>query len=166
MIRFDTRLKKPKLWNIAALSGVLAAVVAVFFLLGAERYAVGIALTIDLYLIAVLILLLRAFYGQLQYNPYSYNTIFYMGFALFLVPMLILQLRLTWLLIFQPELYRATEILHLLLGSAKTYMLLTAPFLLVFSIALCVSNLSLIRHEGFRTVNVLGILLSLLIVGG
>ena len=71
MIRFDTRLKKPKLWNIAALSGVLAAVVAVFFLLGAERYAVGIALTIDLYLIAVLILLLRAFYGQLQYNPYS-----------------------------------------------------------------------------------------------
>ena len=166
MIQFDTRHKKPKLWNIAALSGVLAAVVAVFFLLGAERYAVGIALTIDLYLIAVLILLLRAFYGQLQYNPYSYNTIFYMGFALFLVPMLILQLRLTWLLIFQPELYRATEILHLLLGSAKTYMLLTAPFLLVFSIALCVSNLSLIRHEGFRTVNVLGILLSLLIVGG
>ena len=53
-----------------------------------------------------------------------------------------------------------------LLDSAKRFMLLSAPFILLYSVALCVSNLSLIRHEGKRLVNVLGILLSFLLVGG
>lgn len=166
MIRFDTLNKKPKLWNIAALTGGLALVLAFFLLRGAERFAAAISLSLGLYLLIVLVLLIRAFLGQLRYNPYSYNTIFYMGIALFLLAVLILQIRLTVLLIRQPEVYSALGILHLLLGSAKNYMLLTAPFLLVFSIALCISNISLIRHEGFRTVNVLGILLSFLLVGG
>lgn len=166
MIRFDTLNKKPKLWNIAALTGGLALVLAFFLLRGAERFAAAISLCLGLYLLIVLVLLIRAFLGQLRYNPYSYNTIFYMGIALFLLAVLILQIRLTVLLIRQPEVYSALGILHLLLGSAKNYMLLTVPFLLVFSIALCISNISLIRHEGFRTVNVLGILLSFLLVGG
>ena len=53
-----------------------------------------------------------------------------------------------------------------LMSSAKLYMLFSAPFILLFSAALCVSNISLIRHEGFRFVNVLGILLSVCMVGG
>ena len=89
-----------------------------------------------------------------------------MGIALFLLAVLFLQLRLSVLLISRPVEYTADEILRLLLGSAKNYMLLTSPFLLVFSAALCVSNISLIRHEGFRGVNVLGIILSVLLVGG
>ena len=142
MIRFDTLNKKPKLWNIAALTGGLALVLAFFLLRGAERFAAAISLSLGLYLLIVLVLLIRAFLGQLRYNPYSYNTIFYMGIALFLLAVLILQIRLTVLLIRQPEVYSALGILHLLLGTA------------------------LIRHEGFRTVNVLGILLSFLLVGG
>ncbi len=166
MIRFDTLNKKPKLWNIAALTGVLAAVLAVLFLSGAEKNAAVISVSLGLYLLIVLVLLSRAFFGQLRYNPYSYNTIFYMGISLFLLAVLFLQIRLTVLLIRRPEEYTTLEILHLLLGSAKNYMLLTSPFLLVFSAALCVSNLSLIRHEGFRGVNVLGIVLAFLLVGG
>ena len=57
-------------------------------------------------------------------------------------------------------------ILHTLLGSAESFMILSSPFLLVFSAALCVSNISLIRHEGLRVVNLLGILLSFLLLGG
>ena len=89
-----------------------------------------------------------------------------MGIALFLLAVLILQIRLTVLMIRRPEEYTADQILFLLLRSARSYMLLTSPFLAAFSAALCVSNISLIRHEGFRTVNVLGIVLSVLIVGG
>ena len=166
MIRFDTLNKKPKLWNIAALTGVMAAVLAVLLLSGAEKNAAVISVSLGLYLLIVLVLLSRAFFGQLRYNPYSYNTIFYMGIALFLLAVLFLQIRLTVLLIRRPEEYTTLEILHLLLGSAKNYMLLTSPFLLVFSAALCISNLSLIRHEGFRGVNVLGIVLAFLLVGG
>ena len=165
-MKFDTRQKKPKIWNIALLSAVLAAVLAVFLLLGAERWAPVISLVFAVYELLVVILLLSAFYKQLQYNPYSYNTIFYMGFALFLTAVFLLQLRLSFLLLRQPEVYSAEMILHLLLGSAKNYMFLSSPFILVFSIALCVSNVALIRHEGRRLVNVLGIILSFLMLGG
>ena len=58
------------------------------------------------------------------------------------------------------------NLLGWLLGSAKTYSLFTFPFLLLFSVALVISNLSLIRHEGFRPVNVLGIALAICLVGG
>ena len=166
MLRFDTRDKKPKLWNIAALTGVVAAYLAAMLFIGAEEHAARISAVIAVYLGVVLVLLIRAFLGQLEYNPYSYNTIFYMGFALFLVSVLIIQIRMTVLLIRYPEVYSAEMILHVLLGSAKNYMLLSAPFLFVFSAALCISNVSLIRHEGFRFVNLLGIILSFLIVGG
>jgi len=166
VIRFDTLNKKPKLWNIAALTAAAAAVLAVCFLLGIEEHAAAAALTVTVYLLLVLVLLMRAYVGQLRYNPYSYNTIFYMGIALFLLAVWFLQLRLTVLIIRQPEVYMAHEILHLMLGSAKNYMLLTSPFLLAFSAGLCISNISLIRHEGFRPVNVLGIILSFLLVGG
>lgn len=40
------------------------------------------------------------------------------------------------------------------------FTLCSVPFLLVFSVLMCLSNISLIRHEGFRPVNVLGIALS------
>ncbi len=165
-MKFDTLDKKPKLWNVAVLTAVLAAVLTAFLLTGAERHAAAVSLSLAVYFVIVLALLMRAFFRQLRYNPYSYNTIFYMGIALFLLMVLGLQIRLTMLLIREPEQYMSIMILHQLLGSAKNYMLLTSPFLLVFSAALCVSNLSLIRHEGFRTVNVLGILLSVLLVGG
>ena len=38
--------------------------------------------------------------------------------------------------------------------------------MLLFSLALCISNIALIRHEGRRFVNILGIILSVLMVGG
>ena len=69
MIRFDTLNKKPKLWNVAALSGVLLAILAVLLLRGAERNAAAISLSLSAYLLIVLVLLGRAFCGQLRYNP-------------------------------------------------------------------------------------------------
>jgi uncharacterized SAM-binding protein YcdF (DUF218 family) len=165
-MRFDTRDKKPKLWSIAVLSGLFLVLLAFFFRLGAEEYGAAISVGFIVYYVIVLVLLRSAFFGQIQYNPYSYNTIFYMGFALFLTAVLILQIELTVRLIRYPETYGAREILHLILDSAKTYVLLSSPFLLVFSTALCVSNISLIRHEGKRFVNILGIILSFLLMGG
>ena len=165
-MRFDTRDKKPKLWNVLIQAIFVAVVLLMMIRDGVHRHAVTISALNALFLLAALIQLIVAFYRQIQYNPYSYNTIYYMGFALFLLAVWILQLRLLVLLIRQPEQYGAGEILHLLLGSAKNYMLLTSPFLLVFSVALCVSNISLIRHEGKRLVNVLGIILSFLLVAG
>ena len=165
-MRFDTREKKPKLWNVLIQAVFVVALIMLMIRDGVREHAVMICALIAVFLLAAMVQLIVAFFRQIQYNPYSYNTIYYMGFTLFLLAVWILQICLLVLLIRKPEQYGAAEILHLLLGSAKTYMLLTSPFLLAFSATLCISNISLIRHEGKRLVNVLGIILSVLLVAG
>ncbi len=165
-MRFDTRDIKPKLWNLAALTGVTAAVVALLLLTGVKYRAAAVCGVMSAYALGAILLLLWAFREQIRYNPYSYNTIFYFGFALFSVYVLIAYLILTVRTVRQPEVYHTIMIIHTLLGSAENFMFLSSPFLLVFSAALCISNISLIRHEGLRIVNLLGILLSFLLLGG
>lgn len=165
-MKFDTRNKKPTLYNL--LIQVLFVLLIVLLLVrkDAARYAALTSALIGIFLLAAVGQLITAFFKQIQYNPYSYNTIYYMGFSLFLLAVAVMQLRITLLLIRYPQVYQANEILHILLDSAKNFMYYSSPFLLLFSIALCVSNISLIRHEGRRLVNILGILLSFLLVAG
>ena len=165
-MKFDTRDKKPKLWNLAVLTLMVALVVGLLLLWGGTRRAAAICGVMSAYALGAILLLLWAFREQIRYNPYSYNTIFYFGFALFSLYVLIAYLLLTARTLRQPEVYQANMIIHTLLGSAKAFMILSSPFLLVFSAALCVSNISLIRHEGLRVVNLLGITLSFLLLGG
>ena len=165
-VKLDTRTKKPKLYHLIAESIVAALIVLVLVRLDAQRYAGWIGVTVSLLLLLVTVQLILAFFRQMEYNLYSYNTIFYFGFALFLFVGFLVSAHVTRMMFLEPEAYRATEVIHYLTGTAVDYMFLTFPFLLVFSIALCVSNLSLIRHEGRRLVNLLGILLSILLVGG
>ena len=166
MIRFDTRNKKPKLYDLLPLTGAAAVLTGAFLLLDAQAYKTAICVVLGLYYLAVILRLLTALRGQLQYNPYSYNTIIYSGFALFLLYILITHIVLSVWMLRYPDVYTSHQLLYGILRSAKNYMLLSSPFLLVFSAALCVSNISLIRHEGRRLVNVLGIILSFLLLGG
>ncbi len=165
-LKLDTLQKKPKIYDIAVLTAVFAALLAAVYLLGGEESMRLGCLLLALYFLTVAVLLVRAFFRQLRYNLYSYNTIFYFGFALFAF-----SIALTYGLMYFRSREIPTDALLLnmggwLLGSAKTYTLFTFPFLLAFSVALVASNLSLIRHEGFRFVNLLGVLLACLLVGG
>ena len=164
--RFDTRDTKPKLRALQLLTAAAAVAVAVLALTGAQHAAAAICIVIAAYALGMIIALLWAFREQIRYNPYSYNTIFYFGFALFALSVMITHIVLALRILRDPSLYTLDAILHLLLGSAKSYMYFSAPFLLLFSAALCVSNLALIRHEGRRPANVLGIILSVLLLAG
>ena len=165
-MKFDTRNKKPKLYNLLLQALFVLLIVILLVQKNAQRHAALISALIGLFLLAAVGQLIAALFKQIQYNPYSYNTIYYMGFSLFLLAVAVMQLRITLLLIRYPQVYQANEILHILLDSAKNFMYYSSPFLLLFSAALCVSNISLIRHEGRRLVNILGILLSFLLVAG
>ena len=165
-MKFDTIDKKPKLYNLLILSCAAAAVIGILLLLEGPRHPAVISFVMIVYLAAALVLLVRAFFGQIHYNPYSYNTIIYAGFFLFILTILITYIILACRQIRWPEDYQMLASVSLLMNSAKRYMLISSPFILVFSGALCVSNISLIRHEGKRFVNVLGILLSFLMIGG
>ena len=165
-LKLDTLDKKPKVYNLAILTAVVLALLAVVFLLGKPWMLRFSCLLLALYFLAAAVLLIRAFFRQIRYNLYSYNTIIYFGFALFSV-----SIALTYGLMFAnskdiPAENILPNILSWLLGSAKTYTFFTFPFLFLFSVALVISNLSLIRHEGFRPVNLLGIALALCLVGG
>ena len=165
-MRFDTRDKKPKLYHILLLSVLAAAVLGVLNAAEGAEHVLASFFVLDVYFLIVIILLLDAFFKQLQYNPYSYNSIFYIGFALFVLTVLATHVDVTVHLLREPEVYQVGEVFGWMISSATTFMLLTLPFILLFSAALCISNISLIRHEGRRFVNILGIILSVLMVGG
>ncbi|MBQ6677189.1 MAG: YdcF family protein [Clostridia bacterium] len=165
-MRFDTLDKKPKVWNIAVLTAFVAAAVAALVFIGGDKYALAACAVVTVYLVAVICLLIRAFFWQMRYTLYSYNTIFYIGFAIFTYSILITHVILLTNIIKAPETYGVEQIAYALLDSARDYILYSFPVVLIFSVGLCVSNVSLIRHEGFRPVNLLGILLSILLVGG
>ena len=165
-MKLDVREKKPALWDLLILTCGAALLCAAVLRFGGEKAAVSCAVIADVFLLCAVVMLVRAFFRQIEYNLYSYNTIYYMGFALFLFAVFVSCVLLTAEMIRHPDVYTAVYIVHTLVGSAKNYMLFTSPFILVFSAALCISNISLIRHEGKRLVNVLGIILSCLLVGG
>lgn len=161
---FDTLNKKPKLWDLAILGALVVGAIALLFALDAERNTLAIAIILDVFFPILIARLMLAFFRQLRYNPYSYNTIIYVGFSLFFLSAWILQVVLTVRMLREPALYQLPTVLMTVLNSAKNYMQLSVPFILVFSVLLCISNLSLIRHEGLRGVNILGIVLSVLML--
>ena len=166
MLKFNTRDKKPKLYNIAALTVIaLLCFIPLLRTEETQRLRWG-SLILTLYFLCAVLLLMRAFFGQLRYNPYSYNTILYSGFALFCLFLFLTFLNVTLHGFRDPGGYNSLEMLFTLLHSAKNYMLMTMPLLLCFSLALFVSNVSLIRHEGRRFVNILGMILAFLIMAG
>ena len=166
LTKVDTADKKPKVYNIAILTAAVAAGLAALIAFKGEKGVLAGCLVVSAYFLAVTALLVRAFFLQIRYNLYSYNTIIYVGFALFTLfiaanyALLFFQLRAI------PDWNVLTNALNGLLSSAKTYALITFPFVFVFSAALAVSNLALIRREGFRPVNLLGVALAVFLVGG
>ena len=164
--KLDTLDRKPKVYSVAILSVVVLVLLTCVFLMQRDWMIRFSCLLLALYFLACAVLLVRGFFLQLRYNLYSYNTIIYIGFALFS-----LSLSLTYALAFErvrtlPMESILMNVLYWLPNSAKTYTLFTFPFLLIFSIWLAASNVALIRHEGFRPVNLLGIALAVCLVGG
>ena len=165
LLKVDTRDKKPKLYNLL-LQALLP--IAVLFLTpkdGAQGNA-AVSILFALFFAAAVVQLIVAFVQQIEYNPYSYNTIFYIGFALFFFSAFFSQTVLTVQIIRDPAQYTTDAIVQSFLNSARNYMMISAPFIAVFSFALCSSNLALIRREGLRIVNLLGIVLSFLLLAG
>ena len=156
----------PKIYRLAVLTACLFA--ALFLIAGNENadWLAWANTALTVYFVLAAAFLALAFRKQARADPYSYNTIFFAGFALFVLSLAGTHGYASALYLANPGRYDDRQMIFTLLNSAKNYMFLTSPFLLGFSIALFVSNLSLIRHEGRRFVNILGILLSLLLVVG
>ena len=164
--RFFSRGTKPSLLPLLLITAAVVIIESVLIATDADSNSAYICIVMTIYALITTLVLLWAFREQLGYDPYSYNTIFYMGYALFSLFMMVTYVFLSIHVVQEPEIYRWSMSIHTLTSSAKNYMILTGPFILVFSIGLCVSNVTLIRREGKRLVNLLGIILSLMLLGG
>jgi len=166
IMKFDTRDKKPKVWNIAVVSAAAVIALAVLFFTGGNGNILAMSLILDVYFAAVIAMLLTAFYRQLQYNPYSYNVIYYLSFSLFVFFVLIFIVVSTIRVISNPASLGFEEILLMLKSAGRRFLMWISAFIIPFSAVLAVSNLLLIKHEGFRPVNLLGIFLGIFLIGG
>ena len=165
-MKFDTRDKKPKLYMLMVMTIIAVVIVATLTYVDGERFAITNCLIVAIHSFLAVCSFLWAFREQLRYNPYSYNTIFYLGFALFALSVMITHMYLYINMKIYPELYTGNTIVHTVLDSVKNYIRLSAPFILMFSAGLFISNIALIRHEGRRFTNTLGSILGMLLLAG
>lgn len=166
ILKFYSKETKPTLVPLLIFSAVAVVTVGILFVLGADINSEALCIVTTIYILCTAVALFAAFFGQIRYNPYSYNTIFFIGFALFIlsvVPSLIMTVSY---MIQYTESQSISTVIVVLLNSARNYTFYLAPIILIFSVALCISNISLIIHEGKSLVNFLGIILSFLLVGG
>ena len=165
-MKFDVRDKKPKLYHVLVEALLLPVILIPLLRSGSRRGMIAAGVVMSVFFAALVVQLFVAFVMQIHYNPYSYNTIFYFGFALFFIFVFLLEIFLTFDIIRYPGVVPQAHLFSTVVSSARNFMSLSAPFVLLFSTALCISNIALLRHEGKRLVNVLGILLSMAMVGG
>ena len=97
---------------------------------------------------------------------YDYGTIYYSGFSLFALASGLVMLSVTVSHLAHPAAYSMYSAYAAISGASARYMLLTALPMLLFAASMAVSNLFLVRHEGCRAQNVLGLLVSGLLIAG
>lgn len=117
-------------------------------------------LAITLTVLALAALLWTGYFKSSREMRFSYHSIFCIGLAVWAT--------LIGAILIGGYIGNISMInLYGVLESAPVYFAFgTFPLIFVFAVLLTVSNISLIRHEGFRFTNLLGILLSVIMIAG
>ena len=97
---------------------------------------------------------------------YAYTTIYFAGFSIFSLVTGVVMGFVTAAHLNDPVTYNMLSAYGTLSSASTLFMKLTLPAVAAFSVMLAVSNVALIRHEGARLSNALGLLLSLVMLGG
>ena len=165
-MKINAKEERPKIHFLVILTVIAAALILYLIFRAREAHPIAVCSITIAYFSAVVISLVAAFFRQIRFSLYSYNTVFYMGFSLFMLSVVITFVMVLRWLLKDPTLFGPDFVLYVLSDSAKNYMIVSFPFILLFSGGLCISNIALIRHEGRRFVNIIGIILSILMLGG
>lgn len=126
-------------------------------------YRVIVAL-ITVYVLLVTAALTASFVIRCKKLLFSYTTIYYAGAALFMLGLSLDLLVSVFGIFLDPAVYHMGYIYNIITNSGVAFMLLSLPFMLVFSVMLVFCNLTLVKREGLNFVNILGFILSGLII--
>ncbi|MBR6953782.1 MAG: YdcF family protein [Clostridia bacterium] len=126
----------------------------------------AVLLAVSLFWLLVSALMLWHFLQARGAAFYSYTTIYYAGFGLFSLISGIVLTQVTAAHLLDPAYHSMQSACSTIAGVSGRFLLYTAPLILLFSLAMAVSNLVLLRHEGVRPQNALGLGVSLLLLAG
>lgn len=111
-------------------------------------------------------IMLRAYRQAKGSAFYAYGTIHAAGFGLFSLLTGVAMLEVTLRHLTRPRDFSMMYAYSAISGASWRFMMLTAVPVAVFAAAMAVSNVVLVRHEGFRAKNVLGVGIGVALVAG
>ena len=97
---------------------------------------------------------------------YDYMSLYFSGFSIFALVTAGVMLTLTLRHILDPAGFSMMNAYAEVSSAPWRFMMLTAPLVLGFAVAMVVSNIALLRHETPRVQNVLGLLIGFLMILG
>ncbi|MBQ3284798.1 MAG: YdcF family protein [Ruminococcus sp.] len=110
------------------------------------------------FMLSVMCVMIFSFFECQKKSDFSYPMVAYGGVAIFLAVLLVI---VTYKIL-NNVVNTFSALIALIMQTGEWFIVLLSPFLLVMAIALSVSNIWLMRHEGFRPANALGIVISVL----
>jgi len=99
-------------------------------------------------------------------GDFSYTMVVRCGLIIFFAVYAVIIAHKWTELIGDDRLYDIIYIVEVLFNGAKTFVMLSTLPLSVLALALALSNVQLVRHEGFRPMNLLGFFLGVVMMGG
>ena len=120
----------------------------------------------SVFFIGVCILMLMYFLRAKGKELYSYYTIYTSGFSLFAGLTGLQMLYIFFQHTLHPFDFPMMHAYSVLCSAGASFMALTSPLVVLFSLGLVISNIELLRHERARVQNVLGILAALMLIVG
>ena len=97
---------------------------------------------------------------------YAYGTIYYAGFGIFALATALTMLQVTVSHLMSPATYPMLSAYSTINGASMQFMMLTMPAMVLFALAMSVSNIVLLRHERLGIQNVLGLIAGLILLLG
>ena len=122
--------------------------------------------TFTAFCFAVAAIMFHAWRGAKGAAFYAYGTIHAAGFSLFALLTGIAMQEVTLRHVLRPNDFSMLYAYAAISGASWRFMMLTALPVLAFAAAMAVSNIALVRHEGFSPKNVLGVGVGLALVAG
>ena len=116
--------------------------------------------------LAAAFLMIRFFIKSKGSLLFSYDVLYVIGFSFFVLSIGIMMFYLLVLRAFQPVRFFTYSAYSIIAFSGFVFIMVTCPLILIFAVLLAVSNIELLRHERKRLANVLGILISVILVAG
>ena len=125
----------------------------------------SIAILLQAYILTLTILLITSFLLRCRHELYSYTTLYYGSIAMFFL-LFTADLFLSYRPLFHYNDFHMIYVYDMLKSAGNTIVLLSAPLMILIIFTFSISNFCLLKLEGKKFSNLLGLLLSLLILCG